>query len=292
TFMLAASASAQVIGELPDPLSFYPLTVGNAWEYSGPSAFVTPMRREVLKDTLIDGKKYFVVVQRVVEDNGYYPGPRSYLLRYDLRRAQVLERRPNGSEVALFETPCTLRLTVGEGECTYEDSLVLNYRIVLTDVAPIEGGGSTPAYMYFDSLAGSLTLASGFGMVSNYGDASSFGIRLYYARINGVEHGEAQLEYLTEVSAVDETPPAPFSITSFPNPTHASTTLRIEMPEQQDVRIAVFDVLGRSVWQDERYLNASTSAVAIDSSSWPAGVYFVQVQTSNGGTYTVQKTKR
>ncbi|MEL6443953.1 MAG: T9SS type A sorting domain-containing protein [Bacteroidota bacterium] len=284
-------ASSQGNGEAPDPFSFYPLAVGNAWEYNAANAFLAPMRRDIARDTVIGGRRYFVMEQRVVE--GYSsPVPRTYLLRYDLRHAQVMERLPDGTERALFEAPCTLRRDVGEGQCLYENELILNYQVILTETTPIEGGGISPALMYFDSLAGSLLLASGFGLVREVGDGSSFGNQLYYARIDGIEHGEAQLEYLTEVSAVDETPPAHFSIASFPNPTHASTTLRIEMSEQQDVRIAVFDVLGRSVWQDERYLNAGTSAVAIDSGSWPAGVYFVQVQTSNGGTDTVQITKR
>jgi hypothetical protein len=67
---------------------------------------------------------------------------------------------------------------------------------------------------------------------------------------------------------------------NFPNPFNPSTIIRFELPEAIDVRLEVYDMLGRRVAQlvNERMI-AGTHDVHFDASSLASGVYMYRLQT-------------
>ncbi len=74
-------------------------------------------------------------------------------------------------------------------------------------------------------------------------------------------------------------PPTPSVRAVFPNPTRGVATVRFSLPEEQAVRLAVYDVLGRevTVLVDE-VRAAGRHTVAFDGRGLAAGVYLVRVE--------------
>ena len=66
---------------------------------------------------------------------------------------------------------------------------------------------------------------------------------------------------------------------NFPNPFNPATTITFELPQASDVRLSLFDLLGReiSVLLNERR-TAGVHAVRLDGSSLASGVYFYRLQ--------------
>jgi len=77
-----------------------------------------------------------------------------------------------------------------------------------------------------------------------------------------------------------EPPPAPpFAASIYPNPATTEVTLRLGLPQPMEVRIDVFDTLGRRVHEvvDSR-LEVGDRSWSIPSADWPPGVYLVRMQ--------------
>jgi YD repeat-containing protein len=78
--------------------------------------------------------------------------------------------------------------------------------------------------------------------------------------------------------------PATHSLSqNYPNPFNPSTTIKFELPKLSEVRLSVFDILGRqiSLLVNERR-NAGVHEVKFDASRLSSGVYFYRLQA---GTY-------
>ncbi|QXD15145.1 T9SS type A sorting domain-containing protein [Rhodocaloribacter litoris] len=107
--------------------------------------------------------------------------------------------------------------------------------------------------------------------------------------------------YLNAASAVaveDEPAGVPERITllgNFPNPFHATTTLRYALPRAGEVTVQVFDVLGRQVAQlKPGRQGAGTQALAFDAAGFASGIYFYRVQVAEaaGGQVLSSSTGR
>ena len=66
---------------------------------------------------------------------------------------------------------------------------------------------------------------------------------------------------------------------NFPNPFSESTTLRYSLPKSMQVRLAVYDVLGREVEVlVEEQQDAGVYSVEFDAGELPAGIYFARME--------------
>jgi len=100
---------------------------------------------------------------------------------------------------------------------------------------------------------------------------------------DGVWHNNARVTY--GYDAPTSTEATPFAVVLglqvAPNPAHGSTALLFDLATPADVRIALFDVLGRRVQQVyEGELPSGSQRTALDISSLSSGVYVVRVETS------------
>ena len=77
---------------------------------------------------------------------------------------------------------------------------------------------------------------------------------------------------------------------SFPNPFNPSTTIRFDIPESVQVRLVVFDVMGREVARlVDGTIEAGMHEVSFDASHLPSGMYFAHF-TAGGFTQTQRMT--
>lgn len=90
-------------------------------------------------------------------------------------------------------------------------------------------------------------------------------------------------QMITAVEEEGSAMPASFSLSqNYPNPFNPTTTIRYNVPQRSEVRLAVYDVLGRCV---ETLVNAEKLPghyeVTFDASSLPSGVYLYRLQAGN-----------
>ncbi len=102
-----------------------------------------------------------------------------------------------------------------------------------------------------------------------------------------VEDVLAWLRWETDVIGDDPaaaaTLPAEFGLHAYPNPFNPALTVEVALPEAGDLRVEVFDVLGRLVtsWAPGR-VNAGTHAYHWKASGVASGVYFVVLEHPKG----------
>ncbi len=74
---------------------------------------------------------------------------------------------------------------------------------------------------------------------------------------------------------------------NYPNPFNPSTVIRFELPSSQNVKLAVYDLLGReiSVLVNES-MNAGTHAITFDASALSSGVYVYRLEA---GAYSITR---
>ncbi|MCS3702712.1 VWA domain-containing protein [Salinibacter ruber] len=76
--------------------------------------------------------------------------------------------------------------------------------------------------------------------------------------------------------------PDEVTLTSYPNPFRTQATIEYTLPETKDVRITVYDILGRrvSVLENDR-MEAGRHRVRLDGDRLPSGVYFGRLQAGD-----------
>ncbi|MCB0719718.1 MAG: T9SS type A sorting domain-containing protein [Bacteroidetes bacterium] len=83
------------------------------------------------------------------------------------------------------------------------------------------------------------------------------------------------------ITSNEPDPEAPLALRlrgNYPNPFADATTVAFELPATSDVRLEVFDLLGRSVVTvDAGQMSGSTGEVEVDGSSLPNGTYLYRV---------------
>ena len=111
-------------------------------------------------------------------------------------------------------------------------------------------------------------------IVGGFADDNSAGAAWVYARA------------VTDVRELDGEVPLQFGLAqNFPNPFNPTTIIRFELPASANVRLSLFDLLGReaAVIVNERK-NAGVYEVIFDGSNLATGVYFCRLQTAASTT--------
>jgi len=72
--------------------------------------------------------------------------------------------------------------------------------------------------------------------------------------------------------------PPDFKLGNYPNPFRNGTNVYYQIPHDSDVKLSVYDVLGREIQRIEtKNVSAGRHTHELNSSVWPAGVYFLQI---------------
>jgi hypothetical protein len=253
---------------LDSALAYYPMSVGNQWEYGyklGPSTgyqyyFIVTIESDTL---LSNGKVYKKKIQRKLPD-----GPvNSFFERVDSSTGYVYTVDLTSLNESLS---VMLRANLHDAGGSYG---TLN----LVSLVTILG---VPTFIKdYSPCIGCLghTLAYGFGLTGTYevlGDAWPAITELKYAKINGHEYGT-----FLSVDKTDLVRPYIFQLQqNYPNPFNPTTCISFTLPKQEDVLIQVFDVLGRKTTiLVDGITEAGLHSITFDGSELSSGVYIIRM---------------
>ncbi|KAB2845625.1 MAG: ammonia-forming cytochrome c nitrite reductase subunit c552 [Melioribacteraceae bacterium] len=88
---------------------------------------------------------------------------------------------------------------------------------------------------------------------------------------------------VTGINYANNELPSDYSLSqNYPNPFNPSTTIRFAVPEAGNVKVSVYDILGKEVEVlVNKDMNAGTFNVTWDASKYSSGIYFYKLQSSN-----------
>jgi hypothetical protein len=106
---------------------------------------------------------------------------------------------------------------------------------------------------------------------------SAYGNNLYVDEIN--LHAGASLNSIKEIGSIN-------SFEVFPNPFENQTTLNINTTKAERISFDVVDMLGNRVMTQDLGVVNGLYRQNIDATSWNAGIYFININSSEGGSIT------
>jgi len=278
-----------------DYSTFFPLQVGNFWQYKvtnivGYQDYVDKGydSMKVLSDTTIENEKYFKL------ETSEFGNTVKYLqyLRYDSLQNSILSY--------YYSEEVSFKLDSKTGECwSYEGGAeICNRGTYLESIFGLEKPVIHCSQSGFNSR--SFGLAEDFGQIWMYNDQSYINTDIWYydlvyAKIGGVEFG-----IFVSVEDKNRNIPNNFSLSqNYPNPFNPTTNIKYtilqnthpsipsgEGKERSDrgvlVTLKVYDILGREV---ATIVNKAQSAgsydVEFNASNLTSGVYFYRLKTGS-----------
>ncbi|MCB0743047.1 MAG: T9SS type A sorting domain-containing protein, partial [Ignavibacteriae bacterium] len=273
----------QVIPE--ESLSYYPLHVGDYWEYQVTMRGEGPYENDewigykrVIGDSVLsNNKKYFIVQSNRVStqnNDAIY----TQLIRLDSSKGNVYQYDYNGQDILIDSLFMEVNDSVG-----YECKVLSN--IYYKDVF----GKNVKTRFYehtcstLDNMQLNYELSQGFGEIHrNYSYAPvtniDFQYSLVYTKINGIEYG-----IKTAVENNPKTLPAHFSLSqNYPNPFNPTTTIEYSVPSSEFVSLKFYDVLGREV---ATLINQSQKPgiykTVWNATNFASGIYYYSLKTNN-----------
>ncbi len=269
------------------PWRYFPLHVGNAWEYYN-YATGGRYRVDVLGEETINGLHYFLWRERTYDAGGNATGtwgPRP--VRFDTTTATP--RYLTFVDTEQWMVPCPLdapfnsEIACPEWEPTYE--VGGGYDGLLAFGGEFPGTGTDTVrtavktyYSYHPGHTYDYRYAADIGFV--FGDDGYASGGIYYAKVDGVEYGQPFYPVASE-DGVPEVEALTLSV--YPNPFRERLTVAFEVTRPGPVVVEVVDVLGRVVRRrDLGAVPAGRREVALGGEGLPAGLYVVRVAAGEG----------
>ena len=293
SLLLAGAAPAQDTSVVVDTLDwqrYYPLEIGNTWEYGGLNSYIST----IIGDTLANDHRYFIRRDSIPAVGTLGPFIHMFYVRYDTAgtvvtlpslEADTLEvplpfvnrrvdfpdflahfdMRTAFGDTLYYEAPDTVYYVWGG----YNERRQIGNELVEVDALKCFGGHGFFLWRFE-------CYATDIGFV---GGGNLFGSELNYAKVGGIEYGRLP----TPVEAAAEVPEQ-FSIeTIYPNPFKGRATVAYRLPKPSSITIEVFNVLGQRIWWEGTSVQAAgVGGYELQSRAWSAGLYFVRLTTESG----------
>ena len=249
---------------------YYPLQIGNYWEYTNEYFLDSKFRIEVIDTLSINDKLYYQVTNTQSNSNS--------LLRYDQSGILYSYSISNNTETLSID----FSMNVGDTlTFWYPDSIYFYYLILLSDTSTVH----TPIRTFnncFEYLKDEPDVwddeywyyyAPNIGMVLVW----TWLTQAYFltaARIDGEELSIKTLIVLKEFNIFN----------SYPNPFNPTTNIQYELPQRSEVQILIYDLLGRKVTtlvsetQEAGFKSVIWNATNDHGKPVSAGVYLYQIR--------------
>ncbi|MFQ5572567.1 MAG: T9SS type A sorting domain-containing protein [Rhodothermales bacterium] len=260
SLLFAGAALGQDTPVVVDTLDwhrYYPLEIGNTWEYGGLNSYVST----IVGDTLANGHRYFIRRDSTLAVGTLGPFIHTFYVRYDT--AGTVVTLPS-LEADTVEVPVPFRnrridspdfLAHFDMRTAFGDTLYYGAPDTLYSV---EGGYNETRQIghelvEVDALKCFREQGFSAGWIECYatdigfvGGGNLFGSELNYAKVGGIEYGRLP----TPVEAAAQVPER-FSIeTIYPNPFKGRATVAYRLPKPSSITVEVFNVLGQRIWRE------------------------------------------
>lgn len=265
---------------------YYPLEIGNVWEYKDDNFPLLHLpsyqRREIIGDTLIGDREYFVLYSRVYDTNFSIVSEGETYLRYDTLRHTVIQLSTSGCCPGEYDyIACDLSAAFNQEIMCDDGSQVFVLGGYLP--SPYVIGLDTvyaPAEKHFNFGGPGITLAHGIGDVGGPPEGANNMVFLVYLKSGGRVYGESIVT--TSAESESDLPNTIYIRKAIPNPFTNTTTLQYNLALPAYVTVNVFDMLGRRVVS---LLNEQQAPgerhVVFDATAHPAGLYVLVLSTGN-----------
>lgn len=243
----------------------FPLQIGNIWQYSEGSSYY--IESIVICDTIMSNKLTYTKIDGMYF-NGFY--------------------RKEGTKVYSYHSSLEMESLIFDFSLNVSDTVswtIYPGATFLTTVS--EKGikrifGQDRNYMVFfrddinSTADGYRMIVDGLGFVQYVGEVMAYGCT--GAIINGVQFG-----IILEVDNYGKDILSRFHLLqNYPNPFNPTTTIAYEINKSNEVKIYVYDILGKRVATlCEGYKNVGTHQVLFNGENLSSGVYFYTIIYGN-----------
>lgn len=294
-----ADAGAQdvVVDDTLDWHGYFPLKIGNEWQYFGESwdGSIGTLEEwyetwHILDDSLINDQLYYLMETScyTISINSQFPfftpscnsGIRDTLyLRYDEKQANVVVRRMTAPGLyvdelrfrydfrldAPFGSYQTALSGLSYGYHNYEEALQISGDLVDTTVKSVQ---------VISAIPDGLSFAHGIGFLrQRFDEGGGTDFKLIYARTDRGEYGEAIRVSNKDISRVSKDIVAEV----YPNPSSGSITIGFRLPEVEVITISIHDIIGREIVQRELGVNVPGEHRETLDLDLGSGMYLVRV---------------
>lgn len=287
--------------------NYNPLQVGNLWVYQQTDTDGSKhyFRRSVVKDTIVNSKKYFkkvdyrsktIMINSIPTSVNLFDWERNDTLKKASYMLDIEDLNNNG------KTDDELLLDSLEVPQNKDPrNLFLSYRYTWKNVP----GLSNPAHVgFFSPKDSSWAIIFGDTVMTRqvqYGEkfleeiiADKYGVVyilnegpaaiLTGAKINGKQYGT-----IVSVKKMENNLPSDVVLyNNYPNPFNPTTNINFSIPHKSQIKLSVFDVLGRevSILADGIY-ETGKYEISFNASNLPSGIYFYNL--TNGSSSITKK---
>jgi hypothetical protein len=260
-----------------EPLSFFPHNVGDRWDYAyWNGGFYTYYSKVITRDSLtFDGNLYLFY--------NNYPEP-EYIIDtsenvfWILFNCNSLMYKLRSDSGDVWENPsCGERwgwvASIDSGTVFSQSTTIKVFQY-----GPVHPDSVPEPYVLRERW-----LASGFGLIYEWQEPG------YFSFLEGCVIEGDTFGIITSVESVKDEVPAEFLLKqNYPNPFNPSTTIEFILPQEAEINLSIYDILGRKVAVLYEGLKGSGSYKyqwnARDISS---GIYFCRL-SANGNVRTIK----
>ena len=280
------------VADTLDPSGYFPLQVGNVWEYITQDSgfFAGASRTEISTDTLIAELQFFKLkrtffIEEPIHSSILIPQPGAPLYRTFVDE-KLVAWAPEVGLVTLemgFDKPFN--------SCFVDPHSPPDLGVIAVaggyggSFSIMEGDTSrtitVPALKSIGTIHSGAEYAHGIGAIGGGAEVTVV-TELVFARIDGNEMGTRLDSLLNIQVAIEDVPdvfPGSIQLQTYPNPLHNSTTLAFTLDQPGAVILRIVDVLGRTVAQPlaRTFFSAGSHELVWDAEGLSSGVYFAHL---------------
>lgn len=256
-----------------DTTSWYPLQIGNYWEFSNSFGDLRS-GSTVIGDTLMPNNKVYKIIEQV---NLINPGNVSYSF-VRLENNAILYSFSFGAETKEIDLTSGLMELWQWHENTYKG--LTNYSIGTNDITGITSSRKLFEYFYIDSSFVPPDTSAIMDVAERFQKGIGpiiYGVPLTGAIINGERYG-----YITDVeNSVIQINKFALS-QNYPNPFNPTTKIEFQIPQSSFVNLTVYNSLGQQIATlVKSELNAGPYTANFNADNLPSGIYIYKIQADN-----------